>query len=76
MSFAQICGDWLSIARRQTGGIATLCRGFVNEAGTVKTREDGLSELINTPHTGFPIKYLSTPVPNHIKLLFKYYYHL
>ena len=26
-----------------------LCRGFVNDAGTVKTREDGLSELINTP---------------------------
>ena len=24
-------------------------RGFVNDAGTVKTREDGLSELINTP---------------------------
>ena len=26
-----------------------LCRGFVNDAGTVRTREDGLSELINTP---------------------------
>ena len=49
MNLAQICGDWLSIARRQTGGIAVLCRGFVNAAGTVKTREDGVSELINTP---------------------------
>ncbi|MBO6292123.1 MAG: hypothetical protein J6N51_07695 [Selenomonas sp.] len=49
MNLAQIYGDWLSIARRQTAGIAVLCRGFVNDAGTVKTREDGLSELINTP---------------------------
>ncbi|WP_175463386.1 MULTISPECIES: hypothetical protein [unclassified Selenomonas] len=49
MNLAQICGDWLPIARRQTGGIAVLCRGFVNAAGAVKTREDGLSELINTP---------------------------
>ncbi len=51
MNLAQIYGDWLSLARRQTTGIAGLCRGFVNDAGTVKTREDGLSELINTPYS-------------------------
>ena len=44
MSLPQICGDWLSIARRQTRGIVVLCRGFVNDAGTVKKREDGVSE--------------------------------
>ena len=34
---------------RQTAVIVVLCRGFVNDARTVKTREDGRMELINTP---------------------------
>ena len=45
MRFVQICGDWLSIARRQTAVIVVLCRGFVNDARTVKLREDGWMEL-------------------------------
>ncbi|MBE6092936.1 MAG: hypothetical protein E7201_07210 [Selenomonas ruminantium] len=48
MKFSQIHGEWLSIARRQTAGIAVLCRGFVNAAGTVNIREGGRIELINT----------------------------
>jgi len=32
---AQICGDWLSIARRQTGGIAVLCRGCTKRRYTL-----------------------------------------
>ena len=37
----QIGEDFSSIPRRQTAGIATLCRGFVNAGGTKKIRQDG-----------------------------------
>ena len=58
MRFVQICGDWLFIARRQTAVIAVLCRGFVNDARTVKTREDGRMELINTPYSQLTFYFL------------------